>query len=177
LSTADHLDDSTAYLAVGEGPDAWTAATAEQHGTQKLLDVETLDPNERVAAALELAADEHVVVRRRLMLLDGKPVEIANSYYPVLLAHGTPLAEKAKIRGGAPRAIAELGLQVVEADEEVELDSVPTFAEAALLEVAEDVRVVRLFRTAYTNTGTPVEVTESVMLPAGRVLRHRISVG
>ena len=177
MSSAGNFDDSAAYLAAGEGPDAWTAATAEQHGTQKLLDVETIDAPERVAAALELAAGEHVVVRRRLMLLDDKPVEIANSYYPVLLAHGTPLADKAKIRGGAPRAIAELGLQVAYADEEVELDSVVTFAEAGLLEVPEGTRVARLFRTAYTDTDTPVEVTESVMLSAGRVLRHRIAVG
>lgn len=176
MSTAGNIDDSAAYLAAGEGPDAWTAATAEQHGTQKLLDVETIDATERIAAALELGPGERVVVRRRLMLLDGRPVEIANSYYPALLAEGTPLADKAKIRGGAPRAIAELGMHVAYADEEVELDATLTFAEAALLEVAENVRVVRLFRTACTEIDTPVEVTESVMLPAGRVLRHRIAV-
>lgn len=172
------LDDSSAYLAPPpEGaPDAWTAAAGNGDTTQLLLGVEEIVPPESIAAALELSAAETVVVRSRLMLLDGKPVEIAKSYYPNLLAAGTPLAEDRKIKGGAPVALAALGLVVAYADETVDLDSRPLGEDALLLQVDEMTRVVRLFRTAYTETDTPIEVTASVMLPAGRKLQHRIAV-
>ncbi len=169
-------DDSGAYLAATDGSDAWTAATADYGGSQKLLDVETIDPLPRLVDALQLSPDERLVVRRRLILRDGRPVEIANSYYPEMLARDTPLALKSKIKGGAIRALSELSLQADYADEEIELDSRPTFAEAGLLDVSETTRIVRLFRVAYTANDVPFEVTEAAMLPAGRVLRHRISV-
>lgn len=171
------VDDSAAYLVAHDGPDAWSAATADRRGTQRVLAVETVVPPRRIADALQLGAAERAVVRRRLMLLDDRPVEIANSWYPELLAHGTPLADPGKIKGGAPKAIAALGLALAYADEEVELEYTPTAEESELLKVPTDERVVRLFRTAYTDQDTPVEVTDSVMLPASRVLRHRIEVG
>jgi len=170
-------DDSTAYLVPTGGADAWSAATADRNGSQQLLAVETITPPQRIADALQLGASERAVVRRRLMLIGGRPVEIANSWYPELLAHGTPLADERRIKGGAATAISALGLVLSYADEEVELDSSPTADEAGLLEVPESERVVRLFRTAYTSEDTPVEVTDSVILPAGRVLQHRIEVG
>lgn len=170
-------DDSAAYLAARGGPDAWSAATADRHGTQQILGVEVIVPPQRIADALQLGQTERAVVRRRLMLLGSGPVEIANSWYPEILAAGTPLADARKIKGGAPAAIAALGLTLAYADEEVELESAPTAEEAELLQVLADVRVVRLFRTAYTGDDLPVEVTDSVMLPAGRVLQHRIEVG
>jgi len=156
--------------------DAWTTATADQYGSQQLLGVETIDPTPRLATALRLGPSEQVVVRRRLMSLRGKPVEIANSYYPASLAAGTPLAEQAKIRGGAPRALEALGAKVAYADEDVELEASPSQAEAELLQISQATRVVRLFRTAYTATDLPVEVADSVIIPAGRKLRHRITV-
>lgn len=177
MTSTHGADDSAAYLAPREGPDAWSAATADRHGTQQILGVETVLPPQRIADALQLGRSERAVVRRRLMLIDGKPVEIANSWYPEILAAGTPLADPQKIKGGAPAAIARLGLTLAYADEEVELESTPTPEEASLLRVPADVRVVRLFRTAYTSQDMPVEVTDSVMLPACRVLQHRIEVG
>lgn len=170
-------DDSAAYLVARDGADAWSESTADRRGTQQLIGVETIEPPQRIAGALQLVDGEQAVVRRRLMLLDGKPVEIANSWYPEPLAHGTPLAELRKIKGGVPAALAALGLAPVYADEEVELQSTPTAEEAQLLQVSTEEWVVRLYRIAYTDQDAPVEVTDSVMLPAGRVLRHRIEVG
>lgn len=172
------LDDSSAYLAPPPdgASDAWTAATGNGETTQLLLSVEEIVPSPSIAAALKLSAAEKVVVRSRLMMLDAKPVEIARSYYPHQLAAGTPLAENRKIKGGASAALAALGLVVAYADEAVDLDSRPLGDDATLLQVDETTRVVSLFRTAYTETDAPIEVTASVMLPAGRTLRHRIVV-
>ncbi|NUQ98334.1 MAG: UTRA domain-containing protein [Streptomyces sp.] len=177
MTSTHGADDSTAYLAPREGSDAWSAATVDRRGTQQILGVETLAPPRRIGDALQLGQSERAVVRRRLMLLDGRPAEIANSWYPEILAAGTPLADDRKIKGGAPAAIARLGLALAYADEEVELESAATPEEAELLQAGPGQRVVRLFRTAYTREDMPVEVTDSVMLPAGRVLQHRIEVG
>lgn len=165
-------DDSSAYLApppVG-APDTWSAAG----GTQQLLKVAEIDPPSRIAEAL--STGEPVVVRRRLMLMNDRPVEIADSYYPVRIAAGTALAERQKIPGGAPALLSQLGLTTAYADEAIDLDAVPTAEEADLLQVAADQRVVRLFRVAYTAGGTPIDVATAVMLPTGRTLRHRIAV-
>jgi DNA-binding GntR family transcriptional regulator len=167
------LDDSSAYLAAPPAgtADPWTAAG----GTQQLLDVAQIEPPRNVAEALDTG--EPVVLRRRLMLLDGRPVEIADSYYPARVAAGTALAEQRRIPGGSPALLSALGLVAAYADEAVELESEPTSDEAALLGLRDGDAVARLFRTAYTAGGTPIEVSTSVFVRAGRVLRYRITVG
>lgn len=174
------IDDAGAYIAPpanGEA-DAWTrsAAAAGQVGTQQLLEVTEVSAPAAVVAALALPDMARVVVRRRLIILDGRPVELADSYYPESLAAGTVLAEARKIRGGAPKALADLGRVAVYADEEVELDSTATADEAGLLEVPAGTRVVRTLRVLVDEQG-PFDVETAVMLPAGRTLRHRIMVG
>lgn len=174
------IDDSSAYLEPppAGAPDAWTQSAAQsgQVGTNQLLEVAEIAAPEPVATALALGPGEGVVVRRRLALLDDRPVELADSYYPAWIAAGSPLAESRKIRGGAPRALADLGYRAAYADEELELDSAATPEEAALLAVPVGERLVRMFRVAFAASGSPFEVSISAMLPAGRTLRHRITI-
>ena len=172
------LDDSSAYLAPPPSgqPDAWTALGAGATA-QRLLSVESIAPPAAVATALQLGDNERAVVRCRLMLRDGLPVELADSYYPDRIADGTPLADARKIKGGAPAVLAEFGLTTAYADESIELESVPTPVEVELLGLDEGVYVARLFRTAFTADDVPFEVSASVFVRAGRVLRHRIVVG
>src|SRR3954454_23367144 len=83
----------------GQRGDAW-AAEAAQHGgtgTQKLLAVDEVPASASVAEMLGLSQGEPVVVRRRLILFDDHPVELADSYYPAAIARGTRLAEARKI--------------------------------------------------------------------------------
>jgi DNA-binding GntR family transcriptional regulator len=179
--SARGIDDSSAYLTppTGGGPDAWTQTTAAagQVGTNELLDVAEIAAPDAVAEALRLTVGEMVVVRRRLILIGGRPVELAVSHYPALIAAGTALAEPRKIRGGAPRVLLDLGYSADYADETLELESAATDAEAALLKVDAGARIVRMFRVAFTAIGDPFEVATAAMLPTGRTLRHRILVG
>ncbi|HWO68322.1 MAG TPA: UTRA domain-containing protein, partial [Umezawaea sp.] len=56
---------------------------------QRLREVAEVEPPREVAEALSVAEGELVVVRRRVMSLDGRPVELTDSYYPVAIARGT----------------------------------------------------------------------------------------
>ncbi|WP_123600832.1 UTRA domain-containing protein [Micromonospora sp. Llam0] len=93
---------SDPYL-VAQQHDAWSAEAAGRGrvGTQQLLGVETIDVDTQVRRALGLATGERAVVRRRLILEDNRPVELADSYYPEPIAAGTPLADNRKVKGGA----------------------------------------------------------------------------
>lgn len=166
---------STPYLlprAEGQS-DVWTEA-APGRTSQRLIEVRETEPPATVAELLHLGANEAVVVRRRLILLDGQPVELANSYYPARIASGSPLARKAKIRGGAPTALAALGYRARRVVEDIEQRPATT-AEAAALALAPGSAVLTLTRTVITENGTPYEASLMVM-KAPRRLRYELEV-
>lgn len=158
--------------------DAWSeeAAAAGQSGTQRLREVTTAIPPSDVISALALSPGEEAVVRRRTMFLDGTPVELTDSWYPVSIARGTALAEPRKIKGGAVTLLADLGYSPHEAREEIEFRTA-TAEEALELNIDSDTPVIALFRTVLTSDGTPFEVSMMTMLPEGRRLRYRLKVG
>ena len=83
-------EPSAPYLsprAPGE-TDAWTEAAtrAGRTGTQLIREVAETVPPPDVANALQLPAGAAAVVRRRTVVLDGKPIEIVDSWYPASIA-------------------------------------------------------------------------------------------
>ncbi|MGP4109790.1 GntR family transcriptional regulator [Streptomyces sp. 4N509B] len=167
---------STPYLLPrGEGQsDVWTD-TAPGRTSQRLIEVTELKPPTEVAESLGLDESERVVVRRRLILLDDRPVELATSYYPASIAAGTPLADNAKIRGGAPTALAALGYQARRAVEDIEQRPCTT-AEAEALHLAPGAAVLTLTRTSFSDGGAAFEASLMVM-KAPRRLRYELEVG
>jgi DNA-binding GntR family transcriptional regulator len=158
-------------------PDAW-AEEAAQHGhvgRHILRDVTELHPPAEVAAALGTQENETVVVRRRTVLLDDRPVELADSYYPVALARGTRLSERSKIPGGAVTLLAEMGYQPIHVEEDVSARPA-TEEERQLLQLRDHEWVLVLFRLSRARDNTPVEVSAMTMAPYGRHLRYKLSV-
>ncbi|MFD0899375.1 GntR family transcriptional regulator [Actinomadura sediminis] len=145
-------------------------------GTQQTREVVTTLPPAQVAAALRLPEGAPAVVRRRTMLMDGRPVELTDSWYPSAIAAGTALAEPGKIKGGAVTLLAGLGYTVHEAREEIEV-RVATPEEAAELALPADAPVILLRRTCLTAEDVPFEASEMVMVPEGRRLRYRLTAG
>lgn len=148
---------STPYLraqAPGE-PDAWTQESAGR-GTQRLVEVGPVVPPAAIRAALGLADGEMAVVRRRVISLDGTPVELADSYYPESVATDTALAAKAKVKGGAPTLLAELGHVPARVVEDVEARGA-TAEESAVLGVQAGQPVFALLRTSFSASGEPFE--------------------
>ncbi|MEO3775677.1 GntR family transcriptional regulator [Micromonospora sp. B11E3] len=124
----------------------------------QLLDVAEVVPPAEVALGLGLADGESAVLRHRLLLFDGEPVELSWSYYPSAIARGTELAERKKIGGGAGRVLAELGHPQRELLDRVSA-RMPTTDEIEALGLPPYVPVMRQVRVIRSSDGRPVEVS------------------
>lgn len=175
MAEKERRNDSLAYITPrGLGQtDAWTEE-AQHRGGQQLADVAEVEPPLEVATALSLDAGEKAAVRRRVILLDGDPIELADSYYPLQIARGTALLAKRKIKGGAPTLLAELGYTPRHVTEDLELRE-PTVLERAALSLVDGSSVLTLLRTTKTEDGIPYEVQLMVM-KAPRRLHYEIEV-
>lgn len=173
MSDSRWTSNSTAYV-TPTGGDTWAqeAAADGQRGTQRLAEVTTAPASEEVAAALDLPEGSDVVIRRRVILLDDQPVELADSYYPAAIASGTALAEPKKIRGGAVTLLGELGYTAAEVDEEVGTRR-PTADERNALGLAEGEPVLIQTRRSATAEGIPFEFATMTMAPSRR-LRYQM---
>lgn len=140
----------------------------------ELLDVGEVVAPPEVAGAFGLTAGERVQMRHRLLRYAGRPVEVDWSYYPLELARGTELAQQRRIRGGAPRVLAEAGLP-----QRHHLDAIsarmPTDEEADLLSLP-NVPVIRQFRVVYSDEHRPVEA--SILIKGSHLyeLLYRLSL-
>lgn len=154
--------------------DAWTdeASRRGHRGGQQLLQAGEVVAPDAVRAALELSSGEHVIVRRRLILLDDQPTELADSYYPLAIADGTPLAERRKVPGGAISLLKDLGYIGAEVVEDVSA-ALATADEREHLGLPEGSAVLRLLRLTRTADGTPMEASLMTM-PSDRHLTYRL---
>jgi DNA-binding GntR family transcriptional regulator len=166
---------STPYIESGQG-DAWGKEAAQQgrSGTQRILSAGQEPAPLAVAEALEQQPGTPVVARQRLILLDGQPIEVARSYWPVNVAADTPLAGTGRVRGGAVTLLAELGYKPGAVTEDVQTRP-PTKEEAEALQLTDNSEwVLALTRTIATPDGRPYEV--SVMVSPGRIGRLHYSM-
>lgn len=156
---------STPYVTPQQG-DPWAADAAArgQVGSQRVISAEVVQPSPDVQRALELEPGELVVVRRRLILADDRPVELADSYYPATIAAGTPLADTKRIKGGAVRYLHEIGLPPEDVTEEIAA-RLPTTAEAELLAVTATTALLVLMRVSRPTGRDPVEYDVNLMVP------------
>lgn len=159
----------------GDGSgDPWAEEAAQQGGTgtQRLVEVVEAPASPDVAALLGVTEGEPVVVRRRVMLLDGQPVELTDSCYPTAIARSTRLAEPRRIKGGAVTLLAELGHRIDQVREDVSA-RMPSAEEREQL-VLGDGPVLVLVRQSLSD-GVPVEASVMRMAAAGRHLRYQLS--
>ena len=136
-------DDSDPYRWLTE------AERRSQAGRIDLLQVEEVVPPVRVSEAFGLAEGQMVLLRRQLLMLDGDPVELAEVYFPLEIAQSTPLMQQKKIKGGAPKVLADLGYAPQEWVDRLSV-RLPTSFELETLELPDDVPVMRTFRTVYS---------------------------
>ncbi len=145
---------------------------AELGYAYKLLNVAEVAPPGEVRHAFKIGAEDTVILRHRLMTLHEAPVELSWSYYPMHIAAGTALASSRRIKGGASLLLEGLGLKPVRYQERITA-RLPTTAELELLELPDDVPVLRQFRVLITDDGRPVEAT--VMVKGGHRYEERVN--
>ncbi|HEY0698435.1 MAG TPA: UTRA domain-containing protein [Micromonospora sp.] len=157
MSNSQQSSTSSPYLS-GTPGDMWAADAAARGktGTQRLLTAGLITPPQEVRQALHLAGSDQAVIRRRLILEDEQPVELADSYYPAVIAASTALAEMRKIKGGAVALLTALGHAPHTATERITA-RIPTPTEQRELDITEHEPLIVLARTVLDATGTPVE--------------------
>lgn len=150
-------------------------AEAEGVGTPSVdsIQVSEADAPADVAARLSLAAGDRVIVRSRRYLLNGHPVETAVSYIPADLARGTRIAELDSGPGGIYARLEEGGHRLAFLDEEIR-SRMPVRDETRALKLPPGVPVFHLIRTAYAESGTALEVCDTVMSGDAYVLAYRL---
>lgn len=110
----------------------------------------TVDEVKAPGDVARILTAELAVRRHRIMLLDGEPVEVADSYLEVELAARLGLDVRKKLRGGMRAVLAAAGLpqrrfiDIVSARQ-------PTAAELEALRLPASVPVLRILRTVLTD--------------------------
>jgi GntR family transcriptional regulator len=115
-----------------------------------------------VAERLHLSQGDQVLIRRRRMLADGKPVQLATSYLPLQLVEGTQIEQADTGTGGTYARLEELGHRLGRFQEDLSA-RMPLPDEARALRLGAGVPVIRVVRTAFDEQGAPVEVNEMVL--------------
>lgn len=155
-------------------PDAWSQEFGLR-ASQHLREVALLVPPAEIAELLQLEPGSKAVVRRRTVALDRRPVELADSWYPVVVAGGTALALDKRIKGGAPTLLAELGYTAAKVAEDICAPKI-TREQAYLLFLPEGERLLELTRVSFDAEGDPFEASVMAMnpeLPDGELRRLR----
>ncbi|WP_409240421.1 GntR family transcriptional regulator [Streptomyces sp. PA5.6] len=180
MSDSMWVSTSMPYLSPrGKGrPDAWAeeAATRGGKGTQRIAHAGEVPAPEAVAELLHVTPGDPVVVRRRIIELDGEPCELTDTYYPVAIARGTPLAETGKIRGGAVTLLAGLGHVGVRVREDVSA-RLPDGDERTTLNLGPSDPVLRLNRVTLDDEDRPIQADMMVMPAYRQQLRYEIRIG
>ncbi|GAB3652254.1 hypothetical protein GCM10027589_09590 [Actinocorallia lasiicapitis] len=168
------VSGSTPYLVPrrpGQG-DAWGEESGGRGG-QRIVYAGLVEPPEEVAGLLGEAT---AVERRRVITLDGRPVELISSFYPSAIAAGTALAEPGKIPGGAVTFLAELGHVGHRVREDV-IARRATTAERAEFGVEEGEPVLVLTRSVFDAAERVIQVDVMVAPGAWRTLRYELRPG
>lgn len=132
-----------------------------------ILDVRLETPPTGVVKAL---GEDRAVLRKRLMRDGGEPVELNWAWYPWSIAVGTKLERPARMRGGAPRVLAEAGFPQRRLVDTISV-RLPTPEEFVALQLSEDVPVINQFRVIYSDGDRPVEA--AIMVKPGHLYSLR----
>jgi GntR family transcriptional regulator len=170
---------ASTYITRGEG-DVWpTWATIAQEagmaGTQDITQVGTAPAPRDVANRLGVEGGAQVVVRRRILSLDGEPVQLADSYYPPDLVDGSPITRPGKLPGGTQAALERLGVRFKDAEDELRA-RVATPDEATRLRLANGAVVFDMLRTTFDANDRPVEVQHAILTAERHILSWRLPI-
>jgi GntR family transcriptional regulator len=139
------------------------AAQQGHEANQLMRFLGTVPAPTQVAERLEVEPGDDVHVRRRTTLIDGRPNQLADSYYTLELAEKVPAIRREDTGpGGGFARIEEAGILLARIREEIAV-RMPTGPETAVLRLPEGTPVAELVRTVHDAEGHPVEVMIAVI--------------
>ncbi|GAA2587704.1 GntR family transcriptional regulator [Dactylosporangium fulvum] len=139
----------------------------EAEGRVRIIDVAEVPAPTRAASALDIREGSPVVVRRRLVSVDGLgPVELGTAYVPADLAEGTAVGSTDPLPEGLLQHLAtRKGLQFGHATERISARPA-TAEERQLLEIDRNDWVLTALFSVYTREGLPAFALDVVVPPA-----------
>jgi GntR family transcriptional regulator len=124
-------------------------------------------PPPGIAAALALAPGESAFLRRRLLTVDGEPVELVSAWFPASVAEGTDLASPEPLpEGTAEHLRRRKRLRLAQVTERITA-RMPAAEETKALAIPRRVPVLDLLAVAYDADANPIQAA-TVVLPADR---------
>jgi DNA-binding GntR family transcriptional regulator len=146
-----------------------TEQTTLGRAPSQRINVEIIQPPDRVASRLGLGAGDLVVVRRRVRSLNNEPFNINDTFYPLGLVQGSEIGNPADIIRGASQVLAELGYEQVRAIDEIEA-RMPSPEEVSRLALGPGIPVVLHRHTGFTKDDRPVRHTVNVLVGSKHVI-------
>jgi len=149
-------------------------ATAIRHGMQpgsRLISGKTIPADDKLAVSLQVGIGQPVVALRRLRLLNGQPVAIADDW---IEARKTPGLLSLDWAGGNLSLYDELRQRYSlnpELGETVLSSRLATAEEAKLLDLKRPAAVLTVEQIAYARDGSPINATRSIHHPTRYPLR------
>lgn len=137
-------------------------ARAGRTSRTELVVCDSVDAPAAIADVLRLDGSEQVLLRKRHMYAQDKPVQIAASYIPMSVAGGVDLALPDTGPSGIYARLAERGAGPVRFTEDIEVRGAHE-DEAAFLGTAPGQPVFTVLRTAFDKDGRPVETCLNVL--------------
>jgi GntR family transcriptional regulator len=141
-------------------------AEAEMQGHtagQVMRELGEVEPPRDVAQRLSTPPGDLVWVRRRTTLVDDRPNQLADSFYPLdVVARAAQIREENTGPGGGFARLEEAGYELADICEEWSV-RMPTGPESVALQLPTGTPVVDLIRTTFDTTGRAVEVMLAVM--------------
>jgi GntR family transcriptional regulator len=139
------------------------AAQQGREAAQLLRFLGTVPAPAAVAERLGVETDTAVFARRRTTLIDGRPNQLADSYYTLALVEAVPaLKQKDTGPGGGFARIEEAGYRLERIREQIAL-RMPSGPESVALQLPEGTPVAELIRTTRGPDQTPLEVMLAVI--------------
>ena len=138
---------------------------ATEQGTEAsriIRELAEVSAPENVSQRLDTPPKTLVWTRKRTALLNGRPSQLADSYYPLDVVEGTALLAAETGPGGDFARLDEAGHTPTRIREEWQA-RMPTASETSDLQLPQGTPVLDFIRTIFDQQGRPVEVMLSVI--------------
>lgn len=155
----------------GHGPLPW-AQVCERAGvdgrmvTDAVRQAPFTEVGADVAELLDLSDNEDVVVRARHATIGESTARLDEAIYPLVLVHGTPIAEPGQVKGGVYNALASAGMEPATITRRVISTRPATDAEAKAMKLTPRAYVLTYDQVIADRAGRLVELLRFVANPA-----------
>ncbi len=156
--------------------DTWVSDVREddRHPGQS-IGVGVVNASEDLASWLGIETDSPVAVRRRLRTIDGRPDNIADTYYPPAVTNACPeIMNPTDVPQGVLTLMADKGFPQLRCEDRLRWGPA-TPEEASQLKLAPGVSVLRQNRIGYGPDDLPIRVAVTVWPGDTHELRYEMS--